>query len=219
MGSSSSSLPAEGDLQKLNGSVDVRPLWKAPLLNSNINFKLPKYVKDYISTTLSISVQGHPLSIDTKSRKLVVRSGDQVLGVAKKSGKLFQIFSLQPVYEDQKASGKLQRAGNAPLYLHTRVDRGHQKLSASQNKDKTLFVIRNQGSKNSFEKVCTNPETGEDCAVWRYDNKHNRVEIFQNSDANGSGVDVALIMLLVVIADIFDADAMMDKAGVAAIIG
>jgi hypothetical protein len=219
LGSASSSLPAESDLQNPEGSVAVPPLWRAPSPGSNINFNLPKYVTEYISTTLSIDVQGRSLSIDTASRKLAVRSGDQVLGVAKKTGKSFRICCLHPIYEGQKACGKLQRAGNAPLYFHTKVERNRKNISVYQMKNKKLYEIQSQGSMNSFEKVCTNSATAEDCAVWRYHNQQNRVEIFQNNDGSDSAIDVALIMLLVVIADIFDMDAMMDKAGVAAIVG
>ncbi|CAB9513834.1 expressed unknown protein [Seminavis robusta] len=191
------------------------PLWEAPATESSANttqFPLVKYDKEYIATTLGATFGGSSLSVDTSKRKLVLQSGDKVLGVAKRCGRAFHVFRMEPNYPGQRATDKLQRAGNAPLYFHTQVRRQGKETTVFQLQNKQMYQIRS-GPRMSLEKYCTDPETGEDCAMWKYRGKRNHVEIF------GQDMDVGLFILLVIIADCFDVDAVLDKAMVAAIVG
>lgn len=220
MGSASSSFRVQDPPVGFNVS-NMPPLWAVPRShdgsNTNIQTCLQKYDKEYVSTTLAAQLYNpqYQLCIDTQGRKLVLRLGDQVLGVAKKSGKTFWMFRVKPAFEGQKPGMKLKRLANSPLFLHTKVKRTNNKISVSQFHNVIYNITK--GPKNSFEHTCTCPNSGEDVATWRYKQHQNHIEIFQST--GGTAVDVGLLLLCVVIADIFDADSTMDKAAVMAVVG
>ncbi|CAB9508131.1 expressed unknown protein [Seminavis robusta] len=201
MGSSHSSVKEDPHVPEDLASIP--PLWQAetePTNTNSIQFSLSRFDKKLISThNLPASSS---LSVDTRKRKLVLQSGDKILGVAKRSpcGRTFYIFRTEPNYPGQQpATEHLRRNGkNTPLYLHTRVRRQGKQIGVFQLRNKQIFQIRS-GPKLSLEKYCTNPETGEDVALWRYWGEKNDVEIF------GPSVDVGLVTLLVIITACFDA--------------
>ena len=202
---------------KLNYPADlekVPPLWIAPSTTSNEHFLLRRYDKEYISTSLSASIQGRSLSIDTRQHKLVLKADGKTLAVAKKGGTIFTVMTMQPLFPGQLSCGKLQRENNAPLYFHTRVQRyGTKKYAVYQVNEKVLEITKGP-NKNAFEKYCRFVDSDEDWAFWHYTPPHNRVDVFQSNGQ--SPVDIGLLMLLVVMCDIFRTDENMDKSGAAA---
>ncbi|CAB9525569.1 expressed unknown protein [Seminavis robusta] len=196
MGSSHSSV--KEDPRVPENLASIPPLWRAETESTTIQFSLSRFDKKLISThNLPAS-----LSVDTRKRKLLLQSGDKILGVAKRSpcGRTFYIFRTEPNYPGQQPATEhlKQTGGKIPLYLHTRVRRQGKQIGVFQLRNKQIFQIRS-GPKLSLEKYCTSPETGEDVALWRYWGEKNDVEIF------GPSVDVGLITLLVIITACFDA--------------
>ncbi|CAB9511843.1 hypothetical protein SEMRO_506_G156311.1 [Seminavis robusta] len=108
------------------GIDSVIPIWSPPPSSGNVEFALSKYVKEYIATTLHTCAQGYSLAVDTSGRKLILKSGENTLAMAKRFGESFRIFRLHPNYEGQQPCGKLRRANNAPLYFHSSVKRQHK---------------------------------------------------------------------------------------------
>ena len=210
----------------------MAPLWSPPPSSGKVEFKVAKYDKEYISTTLHTSAQGYSLAVDTSGRKLILRSGDNVLGMAKRFGKVFRVFRVKPNYQGQEPSGKLRRANDAPLYFHSSVRRKHvselKRIVPSKGKNMCVSVLRlgrcddetfiiEPGDTNSFEKTCVDAQTQYEVAFWKYHAKLNHVEVLR--DEGSSNRDVGLMVLLTIIADLLHGDEMMDDAAVAAVSG
>lgn len=186
----------------------LQPVWEAPPSSDNLTFQLTRYEKEFIATTLQTTVAGKMVRIDTKSRKLVLQTGDgTILGVAKRCGSVFRIFRMQPNFEGQTVSDKLQRADNAPLYFHSEIERrGKEAVIVQLDRRKKVNYQVRCGPGKSFEKYFTDATSGEDLASWDYHGLQNHVEIFRT---NGTSCvsDVGLLLFLVIIADFFACEA------------
>ena len=90
-------------------------------------------------------------------------------------------------------------------------------ISVVQMNNKEIYRVL-QGPPNSFERTVVDPnDTNEELAFWKYENKKNRADVFQ--DTGRPAPDVGLVMLLTIIVDLLHSDEVMERAGARAVLG
>ena len=186
-----------------------------------ITMQLGRHTQAYQKRTLEVNFGGSDrIKIVTGGTFLLLKdsSSETLLGLAKKVGRNYVIYRPQPFYSGQPNSGKHQ---GLPYYLYATIQPDGTVMfhnggsgSGSGSGNFESFKLHN-GPLNSFRKHCQKPGKPHPFAEWKYNAQDKRHHI----TIRGSGYDIGLIMLLVVIGDLRDTDESMNKLTESAVQG
>lgn len=206
------SVPWKGIWKEVSKSTTGDKSVRGPL-----NFRMPRHNKVYIKRTMTVNFGTESIKVETGKMLLLKQSSDEtLLGCAKKVGRNYAVYRPQRIFDQQPTSGKHQ---GVPYYLYATVsvdgsvrfnDQGGKAVAGNFEN----FELR-QGPRNSFHKFCRKINKPHSFAEWKYDAQSK----LHNGRIRGDGYDIGLLVLLVVIGDLQDQDAIGEKLNNSALAG
>ena len=201
------SVPWKGVWKEISASASDSDSSKS--VKGPLQMKLGRHTQAYMKRTMEVNFgTAGRIQVVTGPILLLKESNTEtLLGLAERVGQNYVVYRPQPFYWGQPSSGKHQ---GAPYYLYATMKPGGTVLFNDPHKTLGLEPFRlHNGPRNSFEKYCQKAGKPHPFAQWKY----NAAEKLHHITVRGSGCDIGLILLLVVIGDLRDTDATMNKLG------
>jgi hypothetical protein len=198
-------------------TVPWKGLWKEVSTSTSdgksvegpLQMTIARHTQAYMKRTMEVSFGTDCIKVETGNVLLLKQVGSEtLLGMAKKTGRIYAVYRPQPMYDGQPVSGKHKAT---PYFLYASIQpdgmvmfKKDPKSNGTANADN--FRLHN-GPLNSFDKWCQQPGKPDPFAQWKYNTEGKRHHV----TLRGTGYDIGLVMLLVVIADLRDTDESMNK--------